>query len=283
MVDVGAARIAVASPLIEFHHQLNLVYPHQRDGGGDVPFADIRVALTPGSKLRFWGRQVRLWSESQAPFEPYPIGSALPLFEWGSNWLLSQRLNAYLLLHAGVVARGDQAVILPAQPGSGKSTLTCALHLAGWRFFSDEFGVIDMERGLVLPMLKPAALKNASIEVIRQHTNAVLGPVFSGTRKGDVAHFVPDKESFEERRTGAHPHMVVFPRYVAGAPLRCLPVPPTEAVMRIGLNSFNYQTLGPLGFDAAVRIARQARAYDLSYGDLNDALACIETLFDQTP
>lgn len=281
IIDVGAAHIAVASPVAAFHRQLDLVYPHQLDGCRDIPFADIRVSLTPGTRLRLWRRQICLWSESQTPFEPYPLNSALPLFEWGTNWIIAQRLNAYLLLHAGVVARGEQALILPAQPGSGKSTLTCALHLAGWRFLSDEFGVIDMERGLVLPMLKPAALKNASIQVIGARPNAVLGPTFPGTRKGDVAHFVPDRASFEARKTGAQPRLVVFPHFVAGASLRCVAIPPAEAVMRIGVNSFNYQTLGPLGFEAAVRIARSAQAFDLTYGSLDEAMNCIDSLFNQ--
>ncbi len=51
--------------------------------------------------------------------------------------------------------------------------------------------------------------------------------------------------------------------------------------MRIGVNSFNYQTLGPLGFEAAVRIARSAQAFDLTYGSLDEAMNCIDSLFNQ--
>lgn len=282
LLDVGAARLAVASPLERFHEHLDTVYPHQPPPD-PTSFADIRVALLPGSPWRLRGRQVSLWSEGQRPFEPYPVNSALPLFEWGGNWLLAQRLNAYLLLHAGVVARNDKALILPAEPGSGKSTLTCALHLAGWRFLSDEFGVVDPETGMVLPMLKPAALKNRSIEIIGKQTGAVLGPVFPGTRKGDVAHFVPNRDSFDNRHTAATPRLVVFPRFVAGGGLQCTPLPKARAVMRLGLNSFNYQVLGPAGFLSAVALAQHTRAYDLTYGDLDAAIAHIEELFEGAP
>lgn len=278
VLDVGAARLAVASPIDSFHAQLDAVYPHQ-GGMADDAFADVRVSLLPDRRLWPGTRTARLWSEGDCPFEPYPADAALPLFEWGSNWLLAQRLNAYLLLHAGVVARDDQALILPATPGSGKTTLSCALHLAGWRFLSDEFGVIDMANDRVLPMVRPAPLKNESIEVIRARPGAQLGPRFAGTRKGDVAHFVPDRASFIARHHPATPQLVIFPRYRAGAPLSCTPLDALQTALGLGKNSFNYQALGPLGFDTVVRLARRTRAYHLEYGDLDEAIAHIDNLF----
>lgn len=282
LIEVGAARLAVFSPIESFHEHLDIVYPHQ-DLLEDEDFADVRVSLLPGSRWRPGGRQVSLWSEGLRPFEPYPLHSALPLFEWGSNWLLARRLNAYLLFHAGVVARGERAVLLPAAPGAGKTTLSCALHLAGWRFLSDEFGVVDPESGDILPMVRPAPLKNRSIEIIGERPGAVLGPRFPKTRKGDVAHFVPDRDSFEQRHRPATPALIVFPRFAAGAKLSHAPVPPAQAAMRLGLNSFNYESLGPVGFAALVALAQRTPAHELVYGDVDAAIDRIDTLFASAP
>ena len=282
LFDVGAACLAVASPIRSFHEHLDIVYPDQQ-AIDPSRFADVRVSLLPGSALRFFGRQVSLWSEGSRPFEPYPLASALPLFEWGSNWLIAQRLNAYLLLHSGVVARGDRAVLLPAQPGSGKSTLTCALHLAGWRYLSDEFGVVDPATGRLLPLIKPASLKNRSIEIVGRRGESRIGPVFPATHKGDVAHFVPDRESYLQRHRQAQASLVIFPRYQAGSGLQCVPVSRAQTALRLGLNSFNYKALGTVGFDTVVALARRARAYELVYGDLDDAVAQIDTLFAGAP
>ncbi|WEN41495.1 hypothetical protein CKCBHOJB_01048 [Thauera sp. GDN1] len=281
ILDVGAARLGVASPIASLHADLDRVYPYHEPTPDDR-FADIRVSVLPGSRLRLRGQQAGFWSESVRVFEPYPLHSALPLFEWGSNYLLSQRLNAYLLLHAGVVAREDRALILPAAPGSGKTTLSCALSLAGWRFLSDEFGIVDMDSGELLPMVRPAPLKNRSIEIIGQRPGAVLGPLYPRTRKGDVAHFVPDRASFADRHCRARPRLVVFPAFRAGAPLQCTPLDKAAAAMRLGLNSFNYRALGPAGFDAVVALTRAVQAYELSYGDLDEAIACIDKLFRET-
>lgn len=282
LIDLGAACVGVASPLADFQTQLDFIYgQHGKTEAGH--FADVRVALLPERNLRPWRAQVSLWSEALRPFDPYPRHSALPLFEWGTNWLLAQRLNAHLLLHAGVVARDDQALILPASPGSGKSTLTCALHLAGWRYLSDEFGVVDTQTGHLLPLVKAAALKNRSIEVIGEHPEARLGPIFPGTRKGDVAHFAPTADSVSQRHCPATPRMVVFPRYSAGSGLRCSAISRAEAFMRLGLNSFNYRSLGPVGFKTVGALAQRTRAYELVYEDLAQAIAQIETLFRTLP
>lgn len=282
-IDLGAARVAVSSTIDTFNAQIDFIYRDQDFRHESAAFVDLRVALRPGSPWRLWKPQVTLWSEATRPFEPYPLKSALPLFEWGSNWLLVQRLNAYLLLHAAVVARDDRALILPAAPGSGKSTLACALNLAGWRFLSDEFGVVDPATGAMLPLLKPAALKNRSIEVIGGQAGAVLGPTFHGTRKGDVAHFVPDRASVAARHRPARAVMVVFPRYRDGATLRCTPLTRAETALRLGLNSFNYRKLGPVGFDTVVRLVQTATAWEIEYGTLADALLCIEQLFGEAP
>ena len=59
--------------------------------------------------------------------------------------------NQFLLLHAGAVERGGGAVLLPAQPGSAKSTLAAALACSGFRLLSDQFGVVSLDDGLCCP------------------------------------------------------------------------------------------------------------------------------------
>ena len=197
-IDYGACRVAVTALVAELKVALYSVY----GAFAYLPrndFSDFHVGIHSGHGLRRWLRPTaRFTIDGVEPFEPYPRGSALPMFEWGVNWCFAQRFNQYVLLHAGALALGERAVIMAATPGSGKSTLAAALMLRGLRLLSDEFGVLDPETGLLLPMLKPVALKNRSIEVIREFSDqAVLGPVFPETRKGDVAPLAPDIASAE--------------------------------------------------------------------------------------
>jgi len=281
-IDFGAAIVRVQSDCAVFAAQLRTVY-------GQFPFADqsewadLHVRIRRPRGLRRWVRpQVKFQYDSQQPFEPFPADSPLPLFEWGCNWLIGRRLNDVLLLHAGVVEKGGLALLLPATPGSGKSTLTAALSQRGWRLLSDEFGAFDPEAGTFRAVLKPIALKNRSIDVIRRFApQAVLGREFPKTRKGTVAHLAPQRDAVERRHEGARPGAIVLPRWEAGSPTRFEPLTDNSVFPALAFNAFNYSLLGAVGFQAAVRLVRQCPAWRLVYSDLDDALIAIETVWPQ--
>jgi HprK-related kinase A len=276
-LDVGHATLCVHSLSPHLPAQLQAVYRH-------FPFmaepgwADVHCRLDPAPGLRRWLKpQVVFISEAASIFSPFPAEAPLPLFEWGCNWLLGHRMNDRLLLHAGALERDGLALLLPATPGSGKSTLTAALSLRGWRLLSDEFGVVDPDTGLVHAMLKPVALKNESIAVIRGfEPSAALGPLFPKTRKGTVAHLAAAADAVTRRHEPARPAAVVLPRWEAGSPTHLEPVTPDAAFAALAFNAFNYQLLGEAGFDAVVRLARQCLAWQLVYSDLDDAIATLD-------
>jgi HprK-related kinase A len=257
-------------------HQVQRVYrnfPHLTHGS----WADLHLDLNfAHGWRRFIRPQIHLVCDGQRPFEPFPASTGLPLFEWGANWLIGRRMNQVLLLHAGVVERDGLALVMPATPGSGKSTLTCALSLRGWRLLSDEFGAYSPAAHGFLPVLKPAALKNESIEVIRRfEPEVVLGPEFPETRKGTVAHLPPSRDAVARVHEKALPGAIVLPRWEKGSATRWESVPQSEAFAALAFNAFNYNLMGELGFRSAVSIVRQCPAWRLTYSDLDDALATL--------
>lgn len=281
-IDAGATVMQVRSDSKSFASQLCAVY-------GQFPFvvnpqwADLHVQIRRPRTLRRWLRpQVVFGCDAAQPFEPYPATSPLPLFEWGCNWLISRRLNNYLLLHAGVVEKQGLALVLPAMPGSGKSTFTAALAQGSWRLLSDEFGAVEPQTCDLFPVLKPIALKNESIDVIRRFApHTVLGPEFAGTRKGTVAHVAARGEAVERRHQGARLGAVVLPKWVAGSPTRFEPLAQHTAFSALAFNAFNYNLLGSVGFHTVVRLVRQCLAWQLVYSDLDDAVATIEAAWPQ--
>lgn len=277
-VRIGPACIEIRSPVDELGTQLHRLY-------SDYPlareeFADIDVAMVPTPGLRRMLRsQVTLVAEGTEWFVPFPRSHALPMLEWGINWHFAKRMHRFLILHAGAAARGDRAVLLPAWPGSGKSTLSAALALSGWRFFSDEFGLVQPGDGRVVPFPRLVPLKNESIEVIRKFSaDAVLGPVFPKTRKGDVAHFRPPAESIHRAGETAEVAAVVFPNFERGAKLELLPIARPAAFLKLAGNAFNYEILGETGFHTVSRLIRHSRCAILRYGDLADAVRALEEL-----
>ena len=278
-IDYGACTVRLRATTPAFLAAFRAVY-RSFDVRPAPDFADLHVRLVPGRGARRWLRpQTRFLIDGGEPFEPFPLSGPLPHYEWGVNWCFGQRFNQYVLLHAGALALDDRAAIMAAVPGAGKSTLAAALMLNGLRLLSDEFGVLDPESGNLLAMLKPVALKNQSIGVISAFSaNARLGPVFTGTRKGDVAHLAPDAASVAAVRRPARPALVLFPAYREGAPLRLTPKTPDQAFVRLAFNSFNYQLLGPVSFEAVASLAESCPAYELVYGRLDEAVACVHEL-----
>ena len=278
-LDFGAARARVRAEVPGFAQAFASVY-RGFDVSPPAGFFDVTAGLRRARGIRRHLRpQVELVVDGDTMFAPFPVETHLPLLEWGMNFMFAQRLGFYLLLHAGVVELGGRAVILPAMPGSGKSTLTAALSARGFRLLSDEFGVVRLDDGGILPLLRPVALKNESIDVIERFApQAVIGPRFPGTRKGTVAHMAPDRLAIDNRHVAAMPALIVFPRYDAAAGCRIAPERRSHAFSRLSVNSFNYEMLGPAGFDAVTRLVESCSVHRLVYGDLDAAIAAIRSL-----
>ncbi len=276
-LDVGLATMRVRSDSPFLPGQLQAVYRHfpWRPAG---EWADLHVDLVrPRGLRRWWRPQVRFQNDGRVPFEPFPADAPLPLMEWSANWMLGRRCNHVLLMHAGVVERGGRALLMPAIPGSGKSTLTAALSLSGWRLLSDEFGVLDVGAMQFSAALKPVALKNASIEVIRTLApQAELGPSFPKTRKGTVAHLAPARAAVDRLHEPALPGAVVLPRWVPGSATRFEPVAAPVAFTTLAFNAFNYTVMAAEGFDAVTQLVRHCPVWQLEYGDIDDALRQLE-------
>ncbi|WP_374436307.1 HprK-related kinase A [Inhella sp.] len=240
----------------------------------DPAFSDYHVALRTPRNLRRWLRpQVQFWIDDQAPFEPLPRDQAPAMLEWGLNWSLAASAHQWLTLHAASLEREGQVVILPAPPGSGKSTLCAALALRGWRLLSDELTLIEPTNLDALALARPVNLKNASIDLIRAfEPSARWAPEAYDTQKGRVTHLAPPPQAVERMHEPGRPRWIVFPRYQAGAEPLLTPRSKVTTFTHFAENAFNYSILGELGFDTVARLVDQCECYDFQYSRLDDAL-----------
>lgn len=249
----------------------------------DKVLIDFHVSIGPGRGLRRWWRpQAVFGTDATPPFAPFPRDHAFALFEWGLNWCIAMQAHQYLMFHSAVLERSGKAILLPAEPGSGKSTLCAALMLNGWRLLSDEFGLYRPENGLIDALPRPIPLKNESIEIIRKYSSdAVLGPICRKTRKGDVAHLRPTTASLLASDQPARPAYVVFPRYIAGVAELLHPFAKGRAFLKLSGNSFNYRLQGARGFDAVASLVDSCDTYYLEFSDLERAVERLQRLIDE--
>jgi len=276
---VGPFTIHVSSPLGSFASGLQRLYPDFRLETA-APFADFHVSITAPSGLRRWVRpQVRFEIDGEPPFLPVPAEHAIAAFEWGLNWCIANHSHDHLMIHAAVVERSGLAVLLPGEPGAGKSTLCAALVHRGWRLLTDEMALVSLGDHSLIPFPRPIALKNESVAVIRNFSpEAVIGPVARRTVKGDVAHLRPPAESVRRSSEPARPRWVVFPRYAANEATTLTPETRGRTFMRLAGHSFNYHVLGRPGFDTLGDLMDDVTAFDLRYSDLESAIRRLSTL-----
>lgn len=227
-------------------------------------------------------QMVRFSVDGRMPHADMPAEQALAVLEWGLNLVIALRSHQYLMLHSAVVERGGHAMLLPATPGSGKTTLCTGMSLRGWRLLSDEFGLVRPGTTQLISVPRPMALKNESIDVIRQfEPSAVIGPEIPNTRKGTVAHVKPPSESIVNSDQTANARWIVFPRWIAGVPSTLTEVSRAEGFMFLATNSFNYELLGEPAFDTVTALINQTRCFHLEYSDLDDAVAMLTDFAEQ--
>lgn len=279
ILDAGPFRVGVHSSDPGFIDTLGYFYRNSvRYDEPSVLDYDIHI-IRPFGVRRFLRPQIRFEIDGMRPFEPQPAENAFPLYEWGLNWCIATSAHRYLMLHAGTVAFGEAAMILPGSPGSGKSTLSAALHLRGARLLSDEFGLVRPESADLLPMPRGIPLKNASIEAILEFDSAApLGPTYPKTRKGRVRHLRPNSASQTQQAEAAIPRWLVFPTYRAGAEQRLEPLEKAEAFRHLAFNCFNYKLLGATAFHAIAQIIRQVDCYAFTFSHLDPATEQLLTL-----
>ncbi|MEQ6340623.1 MAG: HprK-related kinase A [Gammaproteobacteria bacterium] len=247
---------------------------------GEEDYADFHIRLRSPHGLRSWLRpQVNFSLDGGEPFNPLPLNQAYAMLEWCLNWCVTSNVNTYLILHAAVLERDGRALVLPAPPGSGKSTLCAGLMLSGWRLLSDELTLIDLAKGTIMPLPRPVSLKNASIDVI-----AAFAPGASFTRrthdtvKGTICHLRPTAPSITRSDDPAYPAWLVFPHWEADAPATLTPRPKARAFMEAVSNAFNFSLLGAQGFTALGGLIERCDCYDFRYGRLEEAVALFNAL-----
>lgn len=282
LIRTGPFNFRILSPIDSVARGLQLLY-------ADYPLADaseffdFTVSLLPSGGLRRWWRpQVRFVYDGQSPFALLPIDHAFPLLEWAMNWCISTQAHHYLTLHAAVIERHGCAVIMPAPPGSGKSTLCAGLVNRGWRLLSDELTLVSLSDALITPLGRPVSLKNQSLEVIRQFApGVVMNQVTHDTSKGSVSHMKVPAEHVLRLQEKARPRWVIFPKYVPGAHPELTPRSKANSMLELGRNSFNYTVLGLTGFELLSEIITSSDCYDFTYSQLEDAVAVFDQLAAQ--
>lgn len=154
-----------------------------------------------------------LYADAARLLRKHDLEEALGQLELDLELYIADRAPRRTFVHAGVVGWNGQAIVIPGDSFSGKSSLVKALVKAGASYYSDEFAVLD-ERGRVHPY--PISL------TIRPARDGGPPVKYRAEELGGVAGVCPLPVG-----------LVLITRYVGGTRFRPRPLSAGRAVLEL--------------------------------------------------
>lgn len=287
---IGAMTIRLRSDLPEIERDFGHLYPSPfedavvdaKTGGADdeilIEVRAVRRGWWRRRAYEVWGDGERLWTATH-PRE------VLPYVEWGINWRVIDRRSDFLQLHAATLAwcgGGSNVLaglILAGVSGAGKSTLTAGLIAAGWRYYSDEFALIEPSSGRLHAFPKAPCIKQGSFPIIERLGLPMYGRGhYVKALKGPVGYVDLARMTTPTVTPPGPVRLVIFPRYIPGAKARLEPISRAASVMELASTAFNRRVFGSRAVEILTAVVRDARCYRLTSGDLSASCQCLNAL-----
>lgn len=182
-------------------------------------------------------------------------------------------------VHASCVALEGRGLLLCGPSGAGKSTLALACARRGWTFVSDDacFLVRDSGDRTVLGRPHQMRFRPSAAELFPELAGRLAGTHPNGKLSVEVSTgTLPGVETGFEARVDS----IAFLDFAAGARTELFAVPDAEVAPRLA------EGLAPFGRTHEERIACLRRlakvpAYRFRYGDLDEAVRCLENLLSR--
>lgn len=189
-----------------------------------------------------------------------------------ANAALEHLVHA-VAIHAGAVAREGRALLLPGAGGSGKTTLTAALSLAGLQPLCDDIVLLDPAGGRARALPRNFLIKGASARWVAARLAGAEAYALGGE-----LYSIP-REALGQPVDAAAVAWIVFPTFAPGLPARLAPVGPLEAMRRLlPLTCLPHQDLF-----GVVGMVREARVFELPYRSHEEAVALLLALVRGEP
>lgn len=225
-----------------------------------TPSTVIDVTLTPQGE----------WSVGEGKIVTMPVDAADALREVEAQVYAyaARRSTMPLVLHAGAVTRGGSALVMPASSGSGKTTLTLALQAQSWLPLTDDICPLADHNGTwqAFPCQRCFHVSEPSLDAVGNTSDLLRGPVAG---KDDYFRPVHWGEAAPVR-------WIIAPKYMPDAACSLVPLTQAEVTALLIAATFQRddQTVRAT-WQLAMGLAVQARGFNLTYADVDDACAAI--------
>lgn len=187
----------------------------------------------------------------------------------------------HMFVHGGAVEKFGSGIMMPAESGHGKTTLTLALVNAGYRFLSDEFCVLDSESGMLKAFPRSLSVREGSLRLFPGlHAGRDQLPLLDSPL--EVLYSVdPVREFGGEMGESCPVRYIIFPHYDPSSEPSARRISGMEAVKRM-IQTQSFISLGTLekqpALDLMLSVVSGAECFDLVTGDLDMTTGLVDEI-----
>ena len=205
------------------------------------------------------------------------LESLTPLVKSLVSQAARSRHRYVLEIHAGVVSNGEACVLLPGAPGSGKSTLTLGLMLAGFEYLSDEVALLEERTLDIRPFPLGLGIKPGAVAVLAPSCPEIAALDVHSREDGQRVRYLPPPRDRCAPRDATRPaRWLIFPRYDANVRTELRPISRPEALRRLLRECTAMpELLDEARVEALVRWMRKLACFELPMSSLDEAVALI--------
>ena len=239
--------------------------PCARAGGRRSGKTAVFAVRCERGRLRVFRGRKPLWTvTSVAELQPWLESEVV-------GWLL-HRFDPCVQLHAAVAEHCGRAVIIAGGPDSGKTSLACALALAGWSVMSDEVALLKPFSSIVASFPRAMLVKAGTVR--RLPELRTIEPMRVALREGEVpVRYVSPAAFGHPPKSAARVRTVLFPNWSRTGALS--PIGQREALERLLSASLNTARHPKVSLDTCVRLVSTVRLFRLQVRNLRESARLI--------
>ncbi len=260
---------------------------------GNKKLAVLCSPLYPNSKTKHNGRadityslKMRTDSAAGTIYEifvngrrKYRTNSKPELFshlEWIVTCNALSYLQEFFQIHAGAVVKGRKLILLPANHGSGKTTLTLSLARNHYRCLSDDIVLIDPKSLMVIPFPRSFLIKEGAIKkLIRSNLTDKRNGYYC--RADDILYFNPDiKNKLSAGKM--KPYAIVELKHNRRFKNELRPVSKSQMCIKLLRQSFNVHVHKRKAVTILTRLVKKSKCYSLKTNNIDDAVRLISQI-----
>ena len=196
------------------------------------------------------------------------------------DWIVTcnalSHLQEFFQIHAGAVVKGRKVILLPAEHGSGKTTLTLNLTGNHYRCLSDDIVLIDPKSLMAIPFPRSFLIKEKSIKKLIR-SNLIDKKKGYYCRANNILYYNP----FTGNRSSTgkiRPYAIVELKHNRRYNNELRPVSKSQMCIKLLRQSFNVHDYKRDAVTILTGLVRETKCYSLKTNNVDDAVRLISQI-----